>query len=85
MKQKENIITASEFKKHLLSLVDQVNKSHSTFTITKRKIPVAKVVPIEDASQNSKNSHFGFLKGAVKIKKDIINCSFESEWESNQE
>lgn len=82
MSQERNIITASEFKKHFLSLVDQVNKSHSVFTITKRKVPVAKVIPIENNNQNTKNSHFGFLKGSVKIKEDITNSSFESEWDT---
>lgn len=28
-----------------------------------------------------KRSYFGFLKGTVRINDDIVNCSFESDWE----
>ena len=40
-------LSASEFKKHALSLTDQVKKKHSSFTITKRRIPIASVVLLE--------------------------------------
>ncbi|ALN40767.1 hypothetical protein ASQ44_00340 [Rickettsia rhipicephali] len=28
------------------------------------------------------NSYFGFLRGAIKIKKDVVNFSCESDWDS---
>ena len=83
MKNRNTQISASEFKKHFLSLVDDVKNKHSSFTITKRKIPIAQVIPLENAN-TEKKSYFGFLKGNIKINDDIVNSSFEDEWEANQ-
>ena len=85
MKVKDNnLISASEFKKHFLQLVDEVTKKNNSFIITKRKIPVAKIVPLDSNSKSIKNS-FGCMKGITTIKGDIVNNSFESDWESNNE
>lgn len=74
-------VSASEFKKHFLSLVDEVKKKHSSFIITKRKIPVARVVPLEKDVIKAPKSYFGCMKGTAKIKEDIINYSSASDWE----
>jgi prevent-host-death family protein len=84
MANAKNEISASEFKKYFLSLVDEVKNKHSSFIITKRKIPVAQVIPLEDKN-TKKKSYFGFLKGSIKINDDIVNTSFEDDWESNSE
>ena len=81
----ESHISASEFKKHFLSLVDEVKNTHSTIIITKRKLPVAKVVPLNNTKNNEINSYFGYLKGYIKINEDIINTSSQDDWESNNE
>lgn len=77
----EKQISASEFKKHFLSLVDDVKNKHSSFIITKRKIPVAKIVPLD----NDRKTYFGSIKGVVKINDDIINHSVKSDWEINDD
>jgi antitoxin (DNA-binding transcriptional repressor) of toxin-antitoxin stability system len=77
-------ISASEFKKHFLQLVDEVTNKNTSFTITKRKVPVAQVTPLNNET-NNKSTYYGFMKGTTKIKEDIINCSFESDWETNNE
>jgi prevent-host-death family protein len=84
MKKPENTISASEFKKHFLGLVDEVNKKHTSFIITKRKVPVAKVVPLED-KMIDKKSYFGSMKGTVKINDDIVNYSSELDWDVNND
>ncbi|UZW38727.1 hypothetical protein [Rickettsia conorii] len=28
------------------------------------------------------NSYFGFLRGAIKIKKDVVNFSCEADWDN---
>ncbi len=76
-------ISASDFKKYFLSLVDEVKNKHSSFVITKRKVPIAKVVPLDEVFEKKK-SYFGFLKGSIKINDDIVNTTFEDEWEVNQ-
>ena len=77
-------ISATDFKKHFLQLVDEVKNKKTGFTITKRKMPVAQIVPLDNNIKTEK-SYFGFMKGTTKIKGDIVNCSFESEWEINNE
>jgi len=62
-------------------LVDEVNKKHSSFIITKRRIPIARVVPLENNFTKAPKSYFGFMKGTAKIKEDIVNYSAESYWE----
>lgn len=84
MQKLENLISASEFKKHFLGLVDDVKNKHSSFIITKRKVPVAKVVPLENDSSEQK-SYFGSMKGTVKINDDIISFSSELDWEANND
>ena len=81
--QDQKQISATNFKKHFLQLIDEVTNKQTSFTITKRKIPVAQVTPLEDNTKNSK-TYFGSMKGTTKIKGDIINCSFELEWEINR-
>ena len=79
-------ISASEFKKHSLGLFDKVKNDHSSFTITKRKIPIAKVIPLNEGDNKGElQSCFGLLKGMVKVNSDIVNESFEDIWESNDE
>ena len=80
MKDK-NHIAASEFKKHFLTLVDEVKNKHSSFIITKRNVPVARIVPLENNNQKPQ-SFFGCLKGTATIKGDIVNFSSELDWET---
>lgn len=78
-------ISATEFKKYFLNLVDEVKNKNSSFIITKRKIPVAKIVPIESPKVENEKSFFGSLKCMAKIKGDIVNFSTESEWDVNND
>lgn len=77
-------ISASDFKKYFLSLVDEVKTQNSSFVITKRKTPVAKVVPLDDNIQNKK-SFFGCMKGHIKVNDDIVNVDFSDEWSNNND
>lgn len=84
MKKTQNEISATNFKKHFLNLVDEVKTKHNSFIITKRKIPVAQVIPLENNLQNKK-SYFGSSRGAIKINDDIVNYSSESDWDINKD
>lgn len=85
MKNNDIQMSTSEFKKHFLNLVDQVKSKHDSFIITKRKLLVAKVVPLEKNNTSDKKSYFGFLKGIVKINNDIVNNSFKFDFEMNND
>jgi len=85
MKEDNNQISATEFKKHFLSLVDEVKNKHSSFIITKRKLPVAKIVPLDFNKVETGKSYFGFMKGTIKIKDDIVGYSSAQDWEVNND
>lgn len=70
-------IGAGEFKAKCLKLMDLTEQKHETIIITKRGIPVAKLVPYTDTAP----SLFGFMKKSLKIKEDIINPIKES-WDA---
>lgn len=76
-----NQISASEFKKHCLNLIDEVKSKHSSFVVTKRGKPVARIVPLENDNTKEPRSFFGFMKGKATIKDDIVNFSSELDWE----
>jgi antitoxin (DNA-binding transcriptional repressor) of toxin-antitoxin stability system len=85
MKKTETQISASEFKKCFLNLVDDVKNNNNSFVITKRKIPVAKVVPLDKEKDVYLSSLFGFMQGSVKLNDDIVEYSSEDDWEINHE
>ena len=47
MDKKTVLIPAGVFKQKCLAILDEVAESHSEITVTKRGIPVARVVPLE--------------------------------------
>jgi prevent-host-death family protein len=61
-------MAAGKFKAQCLAVMDEVQKKRQTVVITKRGKPVAKMVPIEPV----KDEIFGFLKGKIKIKGNIV-------------
>lgn len=74
-------IPAGEFKTRCLKLMDRVKESHEEITITKFGKPVAKLVAAEDEAPKSL---FGFLKGSVTIKGDILKPTGER-WDAENQ
>lgn len=72
-------ISAAEFKATCLHLMDEVKEKHKVFTITKRGIPIAKLVPIE----NEMPELFGCMQGSVTLTGDIIS-PINVNWEANE-
>ena len=75
------IIAAGKFKSECLKLMDDVKNHHKEFIITKRGVPVAKLVPI---NEDAKIPLFGFLKDSVKINGDVIGPIGEK-WDAESE
>jgi prevent-host-death family protein len=61
-------LSAGEFKTHCLKLMDLAQKKGETVIITKRGVPVAKLVPFEEPP----TPIFGFMAGSLEIKGDIM-------------
>lgn len=59
-------IAAGEFKAKCLKIMDEINKTGKAMIVTKRGVPVMKVVPIRNAKKK-KDDFFGRLKGIIEI------------------
>jgi prevent-host-death family protein len=57
-------MAAGAFKTNCLAVMDEVQKKRESVVITKRGVPVAKLVPITEQP----DPIFGFLKGKAEIK-----------------
>ena len=69
---------AGEFKAKCLHVMDMVKKTRRKITITKRNVPVARLIPIEE---NSKEL-FGKLKGTIIFREDILG-PIDEDWDAN--
>jgi len=82
MQERTQKMSSTEFKKHFLRLVDEVKNQKRSFIITKRNSPVAEIIPLRT---NKVDSYFGCMKGMTKINCDLVNTSFEDDWEANHD
>jgi prevent-host-death family protein len=73
-------MAAGEFKAKCLKLMDRVNQTHETVTITKRGVPVAKLVPV---SEEKSGKVFGSLRGCVAYEGDIVS-PLEDTWDADE-
>jgi len=69
-------IAAGEFKAKCLKMLDKVADERETLVITKRGIPVAKVIPIP-----SQGDFVGSMRGSVIWEGDIVS-PIDVEWEA---
>lgn len=80
----QNTIAAGEFKAKCLQLMDQVYQQHSSLIITKRGIPIAKLVPFEKTSLATEKKLFGSMKDTLTISGDIVS-PLEVSWSAEDE
>lgn len=69
-------IPTGTFKTHCLTVMKTVQATGEPVIVTKRGVPVVKVVPMP----SEKNDIFGFMMGKVKILGDI-ESPIPVEWE----
>lgn len=79
---KHQQVSATDFKAKCLSLMDEVDQTGGSVTITKRGRPVA---ILQSVRKRTHKSLAGHLAGKVKIVGDIVNVSFADDWESVRE
>ncbi|HEX8668539.1 MAG TPA: type II toxin-antitoxin system prevent-host-death family antitoxin [Allosphingosinicella sp.] len=81
------MIGAAEFKAHCLRILDEVQRTGETVTITKRGKPVAEVAPV--AQPSKAKILFGALKGSITFAPDFdpdespLDPDWEEVWEAN--
>jgi len=76
MRPEPKTVPAGEFKARCLALLDNVARTRQPLIVTKRGIPVAKVVPTEARTPRK-------LLGSVKFHGDIVGPILD-EWEIEQ-
>lgn len=59
-------IAAGEFKAKCLRIMDEINETGRPLVVTKRGVPVMKLLPIRNGKKK-KDDFFGRLKGIVEI------------------
>ncbi len=73
-------VAAGEFKAKCLKLLDEVAETRESLIITKRGVPVARVVPEPEFKARPL---FGAMKGSVLWEGDIISPAADaSEWDA---
>ena len=73
----KRVYQAGEFKAHCLEIMNLVYQKHVEVTITKRKTPIVRLVPLEDKAPKL----FGCMAKTGKITGDII-APIEEEWDA---
>lgn len=76
----KNSIAAGEFKSKFLQLMDDVQAKRVPLIITKRGVPIVKLVPYEAESKPI----FGCMKDTISIEADIIS-PIDEIWDVNDE
>jgi prevent-host-death family protein len=70
-------VNASEARNKFLRLLDSLVDNPEGIIITRRGVPVARILPFAETKPN----RFGVCKGMMKVKGDIINTDFSDDWE----
>jgi len=71
------MVGAAEFKKNCLRILDEVERSGETVTVTKRGRPVAEVKPVKAAERRS---IIGSMQGSAIRIGDILSPAYEQRW-----
>jgi prevent-host-death family protein len=73
------IIGAAEFKAHCLRLLDEVQRTGESITVTKRGKPVAEVKAVA-VEPEKRRLLFGCMKGKITILGDIESPAYDGPW-----
>ena len=74
---KTDWINISEFKAKALQLIAETAQKGKEHVITKKGVPVARVVPFKTRTGSRQDS----LKGLIEVKEDLVNLNFSSHWD----
>ena len=73
-------IGAAAFKAHCLALIDKVRNKGESIVITKRGVPVAKLVPVDE----HRPKIFGYMRGSVLWYGDLIS-PIDVKWDAMED
>jgi prevent-host-death family protein len=76
-KKTANHFSVTEFKAKCLRILDDTWKKGKEYTITKKGLPIARVIPI----RKLRGTRLGSLKGLATIDGDIVHFDTSEEWD----
>lgn len=71
----------SEFKKHCLRLFEVLRRQGKESVITKRGVPIARVVPVRSEEEGPLQR---ILEGKIEIAGEIVETDWSEDWEANR-
>jgi len=72
-------MSAAEFKTHCLKVMDDVRRRREPVVVTKKGVPVAKLVPVDEPPAEV----FNVLRGRLEIVGDILSpVALPGEWDA---
>lgn len=74
---KDRTINVSDFKAKALQFIAEVSKKGREYVITRKGIPVARVLPFQKRVEH----RLGSLKGLIEIHGDIVHFDTSEDWE----
>lgn len=74
MGKKEKRVAAGEFKAKCLRLMDEVQVSKVPLVVTKHGKPIVSIVPFDEKQPFP----YGFMKGCIVIKGNIVDTAGEA-------
>jgi antitoxin (DNA-binding transcriptional repressor) of toxin-antitoxin stability system len=74
-------VPIGEFKTHCYKLLDQSQKEHKQFTITRKGKAIVQVIPLNEHS--SKQSIFGMMQNIASINGNLIE-PIDVKWDAEQ-
>lgn len=75
-----DVVSATEFKKRCLELIDRIQQTRESITVTRYGKPVARLTAV-DAEE--RRSAWGWMSGSVVAMDDIVAPTGEV-WEANE-
>jgi prevent-host-death family protein len=78
--RKNSTIAAEQFKAQCLELLDRVAQRGESFVITKRGVPVARLVPVVEKRKSAQ----GLRAGKIHILGDIVS-PLDVEWSAERD
>jgi len=75
------VLGASEFKKHCLSIIDDVARTGAQVTVTKHGRAVARLVPVDDQVKEIEAFLRGFFTENVETEEELFSTG--EEWQGD--
>lgn len=74
----KQVIPAGQFKAECLNIMEQVKRTGKEIVITKHRVPIAKLCPIEITNATL----FGTMQGTIQINKDFLQ-PINEKWDAD--